>query len=208
MDTAIEEKVGPILAQINKSTKEMFKLKGATQEQIKQASKEEDSPFFEGNSGIRNFFAQGLKPQVEKLYKKNRLDGIKEQLEKNWFKDGKYEKLDSFLQSFISLLALSKQSQPITIYREEAHFNNYKVGQKLNFKTPKSFSTRPQTIMGSTTFIVKDAKRGTCVSSLSPFPGEAEYISYNPKGYIVEDVKTKQWFGKPSHQIVTLKEIN
>lgn len=124
-DEEIEKRVQPMISSMREATTKLIEQKGGSKEDIEHATKEEDSPFFEGYSGLRSFFGQGLRKGAEELYQKNNMGWFQRGMRKTWFTHGKYTELPERVEGLpfkrvVGLLARNKRDRPLNIYREEA----------------------------------------------------------------------------------------
>jgi hypothetical protein len=209
----IDEKTAPMLAAMAAGTKQLFEhdprmrkqLKGAGVTIKDYAEREIDMPLYEPHTGLRSFFGQALRPQIEEQLLLYDLVPIRNALGKTWFEHGDFGKLRPDLQRVVARLAARKNPTPMTIYREQEGRLDRKPGDTLAYNRPHSFSATEKVMMGETT-VVATTRYGTNVSVLSKYLGEAEVVSFCPQGYIVTKVEDHTFGGKQTRRVVFVRD--
>ncbi len=215
LDKYLDDKVGPLLQSMKEGTAQLLRSKNKklmvskrklTEKEIEQVvHHEEDAPFFEGHAGLRSFFAQALKGQIEGVRRQLGVTGLQRQLASTWFQDGKFKKLNPHLRFVVWTLATHHRDEPMTIYREVGETISTQPGSIFAMREPESWSATEKVVMGSTTLIA-NTRYGTRVSILSQFPGEAEVIGLNPNGYVVEKIEDRVFLGKQGRRVIRLRD--
>jgi len=209
----IDEKTAPMLKAMADGTKQLFQQDPRLRKQLKgtgvtikdYTEREIDMPFYEPHTGLRSFFGQALRPQIEEQLKLYHLGPVRDALGKTWFEHGDFGKLRTDLRLVVAAMSIRQNPTPMTIYREEAGRLDRKPGQYLTFSTAKSFSATEKVMMGETT-LVATTRYGTNVSVLSKYLGEAEVISFAPQGYIVTKVEDHTFGGRQTRRVMFVRD--
>jgi hypothetical protein len=224
LDEAVDEKFKPLLQGMQESYRKYLESPAFSETEAGKArldsmakqgitvkdltERESDMRFYEGHSGLRSYIAQSFTKDVNKHLQ--RLGGkalleLKDRLSSTWFQDGKFSEVPKDLKPVVRRMAVRLRNRPITIYREISGFrDDLKTGDHFQLDEPDSWSSGEKAVMGETT-LVATTRHGTYVSAISPYPGEAEVISFNPSGYVVTNAEDRFFGGQRTRRIIYLE---